>query len=505
MIKYSLIPSLARLRAAALGCPTMPPLPAEKLSVPQGYPSPSRQMHSGLWPASALLVLLAACLALPPLGGCQGFVATPPTSEELINARSITDSNINNNYNGALINVKTYGALANGVTDDTAAVTNAIAASPVAGGVVYFPRGTYIMSSMLTVTNKPIEFLGDGQGISILIWTSAVTNGISFTANLITQNLLVTGLSLKTQAANLGAAILASWPSTVSAINQTTHIWNNEITFTTAGTTGWLTGINLTEAWNSSIHDNWITGVPPTGQTFVANSRGIIAQGQSNDIHISRCWVFHFDTAIFIGGTTHGAYIMDSTLVSNNNSVQMNTSADQPGVQVIGIHGASYQVGILLAHRYDIAIANNLLYKHTASTTNAWQGISVQSVAFGRIRVTGNEIDGIDATLAGSVGVNFQAGFDNTVTGNVFANTETAAWFQPGVNNSVMVGNRQVGTGVLGFRDQGTGNILGVNSPPGVLTTGSLNNVVWPTLKPEPTPGPKSMPRCLPCLLQEEP
>jgi hypothetical protein len=47
-------------------------------------------MHSGLWPASALLVLLAACLALLPLSGCLGFVATPPTSEEMINARSIT-------------------------------------------------------------------------------------------------------------------------------------------------------------------------------------------------------------------------------------------------------------------------------------------------------------------------------------------------------------------------------------------------------------------------------
>ena len=44
-------------------------------------------------------------------------------------------------------NVKAYGATGNGVTDDTTAIRNAIAAAlAVGGGTVYFPNGTYLVS-----------------------------------------------------------------------------------------------------------------------------------------------------------------------------------------------------------------------------------------------------------------------------------------------------------------------------------------------------------------------
>lgn len=60
--------------------------------------------------------------------------------------------------------VTDYGAVGDGVADDTAAVQAAIDACEAAGGgVVYLPAGIYLVTSGLTVT-APVRLLGDGKG-----------------------------------------------------------------------------------------------------------------------------------------------------------------------------------------------------------------------------------------------------------------------------------------------------------------------------------------------------
>ena len=63
---------------------------------------------------------------------------------------------------GASINVKDYGAVGNGSTDDTAAITLAIAAIPSTGGTLYFPAssGAYLVNSTIVVdkNNLTIDF-----------------------------------------------------------------------------------------------------------------------------------------------------------------------------------------------------------------------------------------------------------------------------------------------------------------------------------------------------------
>lgn len=51
-------------------------------------------------------------------------------------------------------NVIDFGAVGDGVTDDTAAIQAAINAANPRGGIVYFPRGDYLISSGLTVDNS---------------------------------------------------------------------------------------------------------------------------------------------------------------------------------------------------------------------------------------------------------------------------------------------------------------------------------------------------------------
>jgi hypothetical protein len=66
-------------------------------------------------------------------------------------------------------NVQSYGATGNGTTDDTTAIQNATNAAVATGGIVFFPPGTYLISSTITVTatgtaynNATVAFLGVG-------------------------------------------------------------------------------------------------------------------------------------------------------------------------------------------------------------------------------------------------------------------------------------------------------------------------------------------------------
>lgn len=86
--------------------------------------------------------------------------------------------------------VKLYGAVGDGVADDTTAIANAIAALPSTGGVIFFPPGTY-RTSQHTIPDKPVRFVGSGPGATTLkaltdsgyVFTKTSTNtvtGIAF-------------------------------------------------------------------------------------------------------------------------------------------------------------------------------------------------------------------------------------------------------------------------------------------------------------------------------------
>lgn len=66
-----------------------------------------------------------------------------------------------------------YGAVGNGTTDDTAAIQNAInAAQAAGGGVVFFPKGTYKISSTLTVTKSNVQLEGTGNASVLAMSTN---------------------------------------------------------------------------------------------------------------------------------------------------------------------------------------------------------------------------------------------------------------------------------------------------------------------------------------------
>ena len=98
-----------------------------------------------------------------------------------------TDINYNEGATGAVtrtlesklqesVSVKDFGAIGDGTTDDTAAIQNALSS----GNNIYFPQGTYIISSALVPSSNQTIF-GAGINFTIIKQTSASAN--AFTLN----------------------------------------------------------------------------------------------------------------------------------------------------------------------------------------------------------------------------------------------------------------------------------------------------------------------------------
>jgi hypothetical protein len=78
-------------------------------------------------------------------------------------AGDVSVSALDNRYQN-VFNVKSYGAIGNNTADDTTSIQAAInAANTAGGGIVYFPTGTYKISTKLTVYSH-IKLQGNGDG-----------------------------------------------------------------------------------------------------------------------------------------------------------------------------------------------------------------------------------------------------------------------------------------------------------------------------------------------------
>lgn len=92
-------------------------------------------------------------------GGVDGDVVVNGVSSSISDAIAASASS-------TVFNVLSYGAVGNGVTDDSAAINAAVAAAvAIGGGTVFFPPGyTYLCNtSSISITSSPIKLLGGGD------------------------------------------------------------------------------------------------------------------------------------------------------------------------------------------------------------------------------------------------------------------------------------------------------------------------------------------------------
>jgi len=96
-----------------------------------------------------------------------------------------------------VVNVRSYGAIGDGTTDDTAACQAALTAA--ANRALFFPPGRYRITSTLLLANAAVHIFGAGINRTELRFSGAV-NGIQITSNHSKQHHLIHGLTISTTA-----------------------------------------------------------------------------------------------------------------------------------------------------------------------------------------------------------------------------------------------------------------------------------------------------------------
>jgi len=201
-----------------------------------------------------------------------------------------------------VVSVKQFGAKGDGVTDDTAAVQSACDAA----GLLFVPAGTYLLSSRITVSDRPFMLYGGGKEVSVLLW-SGIAGGFAFSdatgrESATRSPCTLRDLSIVTSQAGGGTALefdySADAPGSVYGDATTVTLNNVDIRgddfYEVGATSYWTVNLHLIDAGGVSVDNARILGM----QNGPSTTTGILIEGQQgysiryllSKLHVQ--WVF---------------------------------------------------------------------------------------------------------------------------------------------------------------------------------------------------------------------
>ena len=356
------------------------------------------------------------------------------------------------------VNVLNYGARGDGITDDTAAIQSAIAAQSSAGGTVYLPAGSYLLSTDLLLNAPNVILQGAGKTASkLLAPVSTTRNAITVSAaDDAIQDLEIDGRYVlqtgpphqaRQSAVNMAAgtvrlAILRSWlhdtmGSGVAAYSpgvgndllvQGCDITNLGTAFSLAIGTPTTTSIAVRPgqgALFASLN-------PGTALRIVANSTVLSATATSVTLAAG-------DGAKFVPGQSIN--VSDSTNVRIDSNVTI-TSVSGDTLNVISWPSAAPTAG-------------QLVWQGQNATLQNVTGDTLTVAPLGYAPIAGAVVSSVGAWGAPKAIYLQTAIFRPHILNNYFAGWSQAVGFWWGVQDGLVQGNRFMNN--YGFEDQSLG------------------------------------------------
>ena len=387
-----------------------------------------------------------------------GTITTAGTSGQILQTTAGAATWINPSNVRHVIDVKDYGAVGDGVTNDNGPVSSAIAATT-NGAVLYFPPGRYILTSAVAFTNQTVAIRGDSPKASVLQFSG--THGITWSSTNSTQAITIENLALETASSGTYNAIALTGFNAASNRELQCRIRDVYIRPVVMGanTDFWANGIVLTEIWNAVIE-----GVHIKGQATddFSMTYGIQGAEQSVSIKIANCWFYDMNTGIYVASSCEGWVITNSDFVGVLSGVVWASAATLPQLQVEGCHVNSYFRGIDVTNNLtDGSVIDSLIFMNDSST-RAWQGVVVATSSCKNVRIVGNKIYGSGGVNGTAVGISI-SGNRCTILGNVINDQDTAVLLNAGATGNTVVGNTGSSNSTA-ITDNGTSNISTANA-----------------------------------------
>jgi hypothetical protein len=176
---------------------------------------------------------------------------------------------------GLVYNVKSpvYGATGDGVTNDQTAIAAALAAAVAAGGgIVFFPKGTYLIGAAIEWDHR-VSVMGVGMGLSVLTTNSAANGRLLTWTSGSPQGapLVISGMAFASTQSNTGEQIY----STVAVNMVLERCWLGAST-TSTGTVLSIGGASKLRLINSRFTAN---GSANIAATWTSTSAVVVATG----------------------------------------------------------------------------------------------------------------------------------------------------------------------------------------------------------------------------------
>lgn len=266
-----------------------------------------------------------------------------------------------------VVSVKDFGAVGNGVANDTAALQAALDS----GRALFFPAGTYNLTAKLVSAGKGVQLHTDA-GVTLKWLASAASQGIECSFSNITNHMFQIGdIGLITEKEGGGTAIKGTWPSGPTGYNRLAEFGKIQIAGADIpGQVGyWDAGIDLTNGWIafSETVDFYGKGSGTTPLSTAA----VIVRGTTTDAKFNIRARFA-KAGLLIAGFSELVDMSGSIFVACDYAVDCSGTAglNTPGLLWFGGHASTFKGGIRSINILQANISGILFYKRPDSAEN---------------------------------------------------------------------------------------------------------------------------------------
>lgn len=331
-------------------------------------------------------------------------------------------------FREAPMSLKDFGAVGDGVTNDTAAIQLALNAWQSTGRPIYVPVGKYLVTSPLTATGAEgssfvmvgefsdlCEFImntgGDGLSISITgSWWGELSGVKGAGAR-------ISNIRFSTNNLGVGTGLKITGDG-VAGRPRVPIIFENLQFGSNSGTNNsWATMTDILDAGMVVIHGSkWVAS--STLPTVGLSLRGT-AQGNS-PVHfkITSCEFTYGGKQIELGNFVEGIYITGCTLIGGSYGVYWAPSQGESGLHIANSHMASKTACVYLNNVFDFNITGNLFFRSGGDSNH--YTVHLQTV--GAFTINGNVFKGGAASGGtGVYGINVQSSVNDEKRGGVIS------------------------------------------------------------------------------------